>query len=487
MVLPRFSPLKLVAGAAAAALAAGVLAVAPAVAAPADVGTTAVVPASTTSGTTALNAAAPADDVAAPADDVAAQATVRPSLVLDRDFPDPDVSKFGNTYYAYATNQGKNLPWASAPDPDGPWTFQSSDALPTLGAWARTGRTWAPDVSQRADGKYLLYYTAWHNSSGRQCIGAALADSPGGPFVPVGSDPLICPLEAGGAIDASSFVDSDGARYLLWKNDGNAIGATTWIHVQRVAADGLTFQGGATQVLRNDRADEAGIIEAPVVTKVGSKYVLFYSAGPYSTNQYGTNYAVADSITGPYTKAFRFLMTTDSLDGAVGGPGGADVLRDAGGDKLIFHGHRDAGGRGMYVADLGWANGNPVVRGSRVRYEAERGTLTSCSVRENAAGASDGKVAAYIDHADSSVSIGSIYVPTSGSYTLHVGYANGSVETASHTVTVNGTSAGSVSYPITGWDTWRQVSKDITLQAGWNTIRLGKGTAFAELDYIEVA
>src|SRR5690349_13650464 len=81
----------------------------------------------------------------------------------DRDFPDPDVSKFGNTYYAYATNQGKNLPWASAPDPDGPWTFQSTDALPTLGAWAKTGRTWAPDVSRRADGKYLLYYTAWHN------------------------------------------------------------------------------------------------------------------------------------------------------------------------------------------------------------------------------------------------------------------------------------------------------------------------------------
>ncbi|MFI2363514.1 family 43 glycosylhydrolase [Promicromonospora sp. NPDC019610] len=480
MVLPRFSPLRLVAGAAAATLAAGVLAVAPAVATPADGG----------GSVAALADAAPstaAPSTAAPANDAAIQTTVHPSLVLDRDFPDPDVSKFGNTYYAYATNQGKNLPWATAPDPDGPWTFQSTDALPTLGAWAKTGRTWAPDVSRRADGKYLLYYTAWHSASGRQCIGAALADSPGGPFAPVGSEPLICPLEAGGAIDASSFVDTDGTRYILWKNDGNAIGATTWIHVQRVAADGLTFQGGATQVLRNDRADEAGIIEAPVVTKVDGTYVLFYSAGPYSTNSYGTNYAVASSITGPYTKAFRFLMTTDSLDGAVSGPGGADVLRDAGGDKLVFHGHRDAGGRGMYVADLGWANGNPVVRGSRVRYEAERGTLNNCTVRENAAGASDGKVAAYIDHADSWVDVGSIYVPTSGSYTLHVGYANGSTVTASHTVTVNGASAGSISYPVTGWDNWQQSSKDITLQAGWNTIRLGKGTAFTELDYIEVA
>lgn len=471
MVLPRFSR-ALAAGAAVAALALGGLTAGPAAAAPG-------------AGPAAGSSVTPSN--VSPADDVAAQATVRPSLVLDRDFPDPDVSKFGNTYYAYATNQGKNLPWATASDPDGPWTFQSTDALPTLGAWAKTGRTWAPDVSRRADGRYLLYYTAWHAASGRQCIGAALADSPGGPFAPVGTQPLVCPLEAGGAIDASSFTDTDGSRYLVWKNDGNAIGATTWIHVQRVAADGITFQGGATQVLRNDRADEAGIIEAPVITKVNGRYVLFYSAGPYSTNSYGTNYAVASSITGPYTKAFRFLMTTESLDGAVNGPGGADVLRDAGGDKLIFHGHRDAGGRGMYVADLGWANEYPVVRGSRVRYETERGTLNNCSVRENAAGASDGKVVAYIDHADSWVDVGAIYVPTSGSYTLHVGYANGSAVTASHTVTVNGAAAGSISYPVTGWDSWRQVSKDITLRAGWNTVRLGKGTAFTELDYIEVA
>lgn len=470
MVLPRFSR-ALVAGSAVTAMALGLL-------------------------TTSSAAAAPTDDTATPApsgvataaaDDASAQAAVRPDLVLDRDFPDPDVSKFGDTYYAYATNEGKNLPWATAPDPDGPWTYQSTDALPDLGGWARTGRTWAPDVSQRADGRYLLYYTAWHEASGRQCLGAALSDSPGGPFAPVGDEPLVCPLEDGGAIDASSFVDSDGSRYLVWKNDGNAIGATTWIHVQRVAADGITFEGGATQVLRNDRDDEAGIIEAPVITKVGDKYVLFYSAGPYTTDQYGTNYAVANSVNGPYTKAFRFLMTTDSLDGAVSGPGGADVLRDAGGDKLVFHGHRDAGGRGMYVADLGWANGNPVVRGSRVRYEAERGTLNNCSVRENVGGASDGKVVAYIDHADSSVDVGSVYVPTSGSYSLHVGYANGSVETATHTVAVNGSDAGSISYPVTGWDNWQQASKNITLQEGWNTIRLGKGTAFTEIDYIEVA
>lgn len=419
--------------------------------------------------------------------DVTVQAgAVRPKLVINQDFPDPDVQKVGTTYYAYATNSGRNLPWATAPAPDGPWTVQGTDALPTLGAWAQPGRTWAPDVSRRSDGQFLLYYTAWHRASGRQCIGAALATAPGGPFTPVGTQPLVCTLNDGGSIDASSFVDTDGTRYLLYKNDGNAIGVTTWIWLQKVAADGIGFIGGAVRLMRNDRPDEAGIIEAPVLTKVSGRYVLFYAAGPYWTDQYGTSYGVATSITGPYSKAYRFLMTTASLDGSVNGPGGADVLRDAGGDRIFFHGHLAGGGRGLYVADLGWANGYPVVRGSRVRYEGERGALNHCVVRTGAAGASQGAVVAYIDYADSWVDI-TVFAPTAGGYSTYVGYANGSPATATHRVSVNGVATGSVSYPVTGWDNWRQSRIDVSLAAGWNTIRFQHETWYAELDYIEVA
>ena len=87
------------------------------------------------------------------------------------------------------------------------------------GAWARGGLTWAPDVSQRADGRYLLYYTAHSIAINRQCIGAALASSPLGPFEPVGTGPLVCDAGDAGDIDPSSFVDTDGRRYLLYKND----------------------------------------------------------------------------------------------------------------------------------------------------------------------------------------------------------------------------------------------------------------------------
>ncbi len=247
-----------------------------------------------------LSLALAASGLSAPAaDDVFAAATTPPALVIGSDFPDPDISRFDGAYYAYSTNNGfGNVPVASATSITGPWT-RRGDALPTLGAWASGGLTWAPDVSRLADGRYLLYYTAHSRAVGRQCIGAAVSASPLGPFAPVGTQPLVCNGGEGGDIDAASFVDSTGLRYLLYKDDGNAIGQPTSLWLQRVGADGVTPQGGRVELLRNGRPEEAGIIEAPVLTKVGSRYVLFYSLGGYGGDGYQTSYATATSLTGP--------------------------------------------------------------------------------------------------------------------------------------------------------------------------------------------
>jgi len=415
---------------------------------------------------------------------VAQAAVTPPSLAIGSDFPDPDISKFGGTYYAYSTNNGfGNVPVASATNIFGPWT-RRGDALPTLGAWARGGLTWAPDVSQRADGRYLLYYTARSNATNRQCLGAALATGPLGPFTPVGSNPLVCNASEGGDIDASSFVEGS-LRYLLYKDDGNAIGQPTSLWLQQVAADGVTLQGARAELLRSGRAEEAGIIEAPALTKVGAQYVLFYSLGPYGGDAYQTSYATASVLTGPYTKVFRSLMTTASLNSAVRGPGGADIIREAAGDHIVFHGWvNNYTARGMYVAALGWAGGFPVVRGSRVRYEAERGALNHCSVRATST-ASQGQVVAYIDFADSWVDV-TVFAPRAGGYNAYIAYAAGYGD-AQHTLSVNGGAGIVVNYPNTGWETWRQATVGVTLNAGWNTLRLTHLTRWAEVDYIEVA
>lgn len=405
---------------------------------------------------------------------------VAPPALINANFPDPDVLQVGSTFYAYSTSSGSGrIPVASAPSATGPWTIRG-DALPSKPSWAGSGGFWAPDVSRRADGRYLMYFTGPSTATGRMCIGAATATVPLGPFQPVGSAPLVCNASEGGDIDPSSFVEGNGTRYLLYKNDGNAVGRPAILWLQQVGADGVTFAGGRTELIRNDRPEEAGVIEAPVLVKRPSQYVLFYSAGSYAGNSYFTGYATSPSLTGPWTKAYRPLMTTATFDGAVQGPGGTDVL----GNRAFFHGWVN-NARWMYTAELGWANDLPVVRGSRVRYEAERGTLNHAEVRSGAAGASQGAVAAKIDYADSWVDV-TVYAPVAGAYTAYVAYAAGFGD-AQHLVTVNGGTRSTLNYPNRGWDNWTQVPIGLTLNAGWNILRFQYQTRWAELDYVELA
>ena len=65
-----------------------------------------------------------------------------------------------------------------------------------------------------------MYYSASAASSNaHHCVGAATSGSITGPYTP-GANPLYCPLDQGGAIDASWFVDTGGQRYVLYKVDG---------------------------------------------------------------------------------------------------------------------------------------------------------------------------------------------------------------------------------------------------------------------------
>jgi beta-xylosidase len=284
--------------------------------------------------------------------------------VLDQDFPDPDVLLVDGTYYAYATQPGDgsvNVQVATSSDL-ATWDVQAQDPLPELPPWAATGRTWAPDVTSGPDG-FLMYFTARSVDPDLQCIGVARSIGPAGPFRPVGDKPLICPANEGGAIDAASYVEPDGARYLLWKNDGNCCGKDTWLHLQPLSADGLTLTGPPVRLIKQDQPWEGDLVEAPTLVRHGSAYVLFYSANDYGGESYTTGYATASKIEGPYTKAAEPLLT--SAGTGVTGPGGQDVVTDsAGKTHIVFHGWDPAGiYRGMYVSDLTWKGDTPVPDG----------------------------------------------------------------------------------------------------------------------------
>ncbi|WP_407343214.1 glycoside hydrolase family 43 protein [Pengzhenrongella phosphoraccumulans] len=286
-----------------------------------------------------------------------------PGFVIDQDFPDPDLLRVDGDYYAYATNSAAaNIQVATSRDLTS-WTVSGTDALPILPTWAAPGKTWAPDVSEPSPGRFVMYFTVANTTPSTQCIGVATATSPEGPFVPEGDAPLLCPVDEGGAIDPSTFLDTDGTRYLVWKNDGNSRALDTWLQLTPLSADGLTVAGPTTPLIKQTATWEGALVEAPVLVRHGSSYVLLYSANNYGDGSYAIGYATAQTITGPYVKHPEPLLSTASSDGRFTGPGGQDVVQAPDGtDWLTFHSWDPAGVyRGMNAVPLGWNGDEPVV------------------------------------------------------------------------------------------------------------------------------
>ncbi|WP_235030491.1 carbohydrate-binding protein [Nonomuraea solani] len=132
------------------------------------------------------------------------------------------------------------------------------------------------------------------------------------------------------------------------------------------------------------------------------------------------------------------------------------------------------------------------------RYEAENASVFRAQ-RLSATSASGGGYVGRIDNAgtprtDSYVDF-VVNVPTARAYTMTIGYANGTGATATQGLAYNGGAWATVSYPPTaGWGQFgATVSTSVTLRAGYNVIRLAKGsphfaggTGYAELDYLQL-
>ena len=290
-----------------------------------------------------------------------AEASIVVPFDIDERFADPDVVASDDGYLAFATNVfGLNVVMASSPDLTD-WTVDREDRLPELPAWTSSGKVWAPEVSADGVGGYILYFTAEDTASGRQCIGVATSGSDA-VFSAVSDEPLICPIEEGGAIDASTFIDDDGTHWLLWKTDGNCCDLDTWIRIAPLSADGLALAGPSVDLVKQDLPWEGDLVEAPVLVKHDDTYVLFYSANDYGGDAYAMGAATATSLTGPYTKHDDPILSTRSSDGRYLGPGGQDVISTPEGDRIIFHSWDESYAyRGMHVASLEWDASTPRV------------------------------------------------------------------------------------------------------------------------------
>jgi beta-xylosidase len=278
------------------------------------------------------------------------------------DFPDPDVIVVGQSYFAYATNSvAGNIQIIESTDLVH-WTAVGN-ALPRLPSWAEPDYTWAPSVAA-IGGSYLLYYAADVAGSGEECISVATATGPQGPFVDRSTAPLECQPALGGSIDPSSFIDTDGNLYLLWKSGGPG---SSKIWSEQLDPTGTAFAAGATPttLLVPTQTWEAGTVEAPDMVTAGGRYFLFFSGNNWDTSNYGVGVATCSGPLGPCNGSSPTGILSSGH--GVAGPGGESVFATATGAYWIaFHAWVPGAvgfpnSRDLYVRRLTMSGSAPVV------------------------------------------------------------------------------------------------------------------------------
>lgn len=190
--------------------------------------------------------------------------------VMDQNFPDPSIVYADGYWWAFATMDADiNIQVAKSPDFE-TWTYLDGvDALPEPPEWVEMSmpNTWAPDVNMlvgffgllfllpqkhkcpiipflhgsqnpstrgfmlvflfgrkppkkpphakyhqtntppQDDGSFVMYFSATTTQDlSKHCIGAATSPTIEGPYTPINGT-IACPIDQGGAIDASGFKD----------------------------------------------------------------------------------------------------------------------------------------------------------------------------------------------------------------------------------------------------------------------------------------
>ncbi|MFL6274381.1 MAG: family 43 glycosylhydrolase [Blastocatellia bacterium] len=274
--------------------------------------------------------------------------------VMAGDYPDPSIIRVGNDYWATATTSqwAPLFPILHSRDLVN-WQMVGA-AMPKRPDWS-DGNYWAPEISFYR-GRYYIYYTG-HKQGGSLCVAVMTATNPRGPYTDHG--PLIC--QEAGSIDAMAITDENGARFLVWKEDGNSRNQPTPIWAQRLSGDGTRLVGERKELIRNTAAWESNLVEGPFILRREGSFYLFYSGNACCGR--GCNYAlgVARSrrLLGPWEKnpANPILQGNDHWKC----PGHGSIVSDARGrDFLMYHAYhpKDSvyAGRQALLDEVQWGS-----------------------------------------------------------------------------------------------------------------------------------
>ena len=259
---------------------------------------------------------------------------------LHRYCADPNLAIFDGRYFLYCTDDGVDS-WGTTAfsvyvsDDLSTWERYPALDLRDVPWWHGEDGAWAPSIVKREDGKYVFLFVA-----GSQ-IGAAVADSPYGPFV---AEPE--PLVHKGAfhchtIDPGVFVDADGTRWFLFGN-GKAWAAT--FNEDCVSFDESRAIGWVPGDFR----------EAIWIHERNGVYYASWSENDAREDTYCVRYAMARSLEGPCSEPMP-LITPDPSRGLYA-TGHHNIVNIPGTDEWIVAYHRFA--RDPDGGDNHWAGGD---------------------------------------------------------------------------------------------------------------------------------
>ncbi len=246
---------------------------------------------------------------------------------------DGSVSKFGDTYYMYATTDldkglgqcGVPVVWQSKDFVN--WYFEGSHIsgfdwhkpVPYInkegeqkkGYW----RYWAPGkVVYRPQQKdYLLYVTLVSPDDSQMPTYVLTASNPAGPFR-FDSTAVVCP-----DIDGEPFVDDDGKGYVFWRRR----------HAARLSADLMKTEGPTVDIPTSRK----GYSEGPVTFKRKGIYYYFYTLSGHEKYHYAYMMSKESPLSGWHAPSFFAEGAPDVFlcsapENNVWGPGHGNVFYD---------------------------------------------------------------------------------------------------------------------------------------------------------------
>jgi len=272
----------------------------------------------------------------------------RENPVVQGLFADPDLYYENGTYYIYPTTDGYEG-WSghefSVFSSQDTKDFNKGTAILDVATeqvpWA-VGSAWAPCIAKKGE-KYYYYFCA-KNEQGISCIGAAVGDSPTGPFEAM-PEPMVTMdmmreynIKMGQTIDPSVYMEGDTA-YLFFGN-GEAAVARLSEDMLHIECDTLKNLEGLTDFR-----------ESVIVTKKEDIYYFTWSCDDTGSENYHVNYGVSKSLYGPVE--FKGVLLQKDVKRDILGTGHHSILKLSE-DKYYIAYHRFGTPLEKYPEGKGW-------------------------------------------------------------------------------------------------------------------------------------